>query len=323
LKPIPHPSQRVVGLVGLDRRGWHRLEQLSLRDDWFVAAVTDPRADRRHVAKVSCPVVVESLDDLLATTGLSGVIVTEPARQRANIVQRCISAGKEVWLEPPLSDDLRQVRRLQSLARERRVPLHVLQTQRYDHDYRAALAAVESGRLGPLRSIRLVAAEWTTFAGDQGAAACPLVDPVEQFGPHGFDQLLGLTEGDPHWIWARRCTGEDGFLAVIGFSNGVTAQLEVRRRARATLHTGWVLEGELASFQNGRLITVATDGELIDEPIGPAIPDLDPFFAALTNGSSLVAAEERRAWLTVGLMMAVQKSSLRNAAIRWDEVVGG
>lgn len=322
MKRGPTAAQRVVGLVGLDRRGWHRWEQLSLRDDWYVAAVTDPRADRRALARVSCPVVVETLDELLATNGLTGVIVTEPARHRAAIVQRCLAAGKEVWLEPPLSDDLRQVRRLHTLARERRVPLHVLQPHRYDRDYRAALAAVQSGRLGPLRSIRLLIAEWTTFAGDQGAAACPLIDPVEQFGPHGFDQLLGLIDGDPHGIWARRFTGEDGFLAVIGFASGVTAQIEVRRRARATLNTGWILEGELASFQNGRLITVADDGELIDEPIAVPPQEPDPFFAALLNGAP-APQEEHRAWLTVGLMLAIQRSSARNVAVRWDEVVGG
>ncbi len=309
--------------MGLDRRGWHRLEQLSLRDDWRVAAVTDPRADRRSVARISCPVVVDSLDDLLATSGLSGVIVTEPPRQRATIVQHCLLAGKEVWLEPPLSDDLRQVRRLQTLARERRVALHVLQTQRYDQKYRTACAAVRSGRLGSLLSLRLVSAEWTTFVGDLGAAACPLVDPVEQFGPHGFDQLLGLIDSDPHWVWARRCSGEDGFLAVIGFTNGVTAQVEVRRRARATCHTGWVLEGAAASYQDGRIISVASDGELIDEPVIIEPPHDDPFIASLTNGVGPGDVEDRRAWLTVGLMLAVQKSSHRNAAIRWDEVVGG
>lgn len=275
------------------------------------------------MARASCSVVVDSLEELLSTQGLSGVIVTEPASQRARIVQQCLSAGKDVWLEPPLSDDLRQVRRLQSLARERRVALQVLQTQRYDRDYRTALFALQSGRLGPLRSVRLVVAEWTTFAGDQGAEVCPLVDPVEQFAPHGFDQLLGLVEGEPHWIWARRCTGEDGFLAVIGFTSGTTAQIEVRRRARATMHTGWVLEGELASYQQGRIISVAQDGELLEEQILPPDSVDDPFFSSLQKESRSSEGEAHRAWLTVGLMLAVQRSSLRGGTIRWDEVVGG
>ncbi len=309
--------------MGLDRLGWHRLEQLCLRDDWQVVAVTDPRADRRIQASISCPQVCESLEELLAAPQLSGVVITEPARQRLAIVQRCLEARKDVWVEPPLSHDLRQVRRLQTLARERHTSLRVIQTRRYEPAYRQALTAVESGRLGTLRSIRFLSADWTTYVGDQGAASCPLSDPVEQFGAHGFDQLLGLVNSDPHWIWARRCTGEDGFLAVIGFASGITAQVEVRRRARATCHTGWVLEGESASYQQGRLISVAGDGELIDEPV-PLVPqEEDPLAAALSSASINREQEERRAWLTVGLILAVQKSSLRNTTIRWDEVVGG
>lgn len=309
--------------MGLDRRGWHRLEQLSLRDDWRVVAVTDSRADRRTVARVSLPGVVDTLGELLAVPGMSGVIITEPVRQRASLVDRCLTAGKDVWVEPPLADDLRQVRRLQSIARQHHVHLHVLQPERFERDYRSALMAVESGRLGNLRSIRLTSAEWTTFAGDQGAAVCPLVDPIEQFGPHGFDQLLGFVQGDPHWIWSRRFTGEDGFLAVIGFTSGTTVQIEIRRRSRATLNTGWVLDGELASYQQGRMISVVADGELIDEPVEFSPSQDDPFLASLMASKSARDAEERRNWLTVGLMLGVQKSSLRNTTIRWDEVVGG
>lgn len=309
--------------MGLDRRGWHRLEQLSLRDDWQVVAATDSLADRRATARVSLPGVVDSLPDLLAIPGLTGVLITEPARHRSSIIDACLTAGKEVWVEPPLAMDLRQVRRLQSVAKQRRVPLHVLQPERFERDYRAALTAAESGRLGNLRAIRLTSAEWTTFAGDQGAAVCPLVDPIEQFAPHGFDQLLGFVQGDPHWIWSRRFTGEDGFLAVMGFTSGTTVQIEIRRRSRATLNTGWVLDGELASYQQGRIISVAGDGELLDEPV--TVPPCleDPFVASLLATPSAGEAEQRRNWLTVGLMLGVQKASLRNTTVRWDEVVGG
>lgn len=314
---------RQIGLVGLDRRGWHRLEQLSLRDDWHVVAVTDSRADRRAMARVSLPGVVDSLAELLAMPHLSGVIITEPPRQRVALVDQCLSAGKDVWVEPPIAHDLRQVRRLQSLARQHHANLFVLQPERFEADFQSALAAVESGKLGALRSIRLTSAEWTTFAGDSGAAVCPLVDPIEQFGPHGFDQLLGLVQGDPHWIWSRRFTGEDGFLAVMGFTSGTTVQIEIRRRSRATLNTGWVLDGETASYQQGRIISVATDGELIDESVTVSPGLDDPFLASLMAHKSVSEAEQRRNWLTVALMLGVQKSSLRNTTVRWDEVVGG
>lgn len=294
-----------------------------MHEGWRVAAVTDPRADRRALARVSCQVVVDALEQLLQTSGLTDVIVTEPVRTRTPLVERCLQARKNVWLEPPLSGDLRQVRRLQTLARDCRVSLQLLQTQRFERQYRLALQALQSQRLGQLRSIRYVAAEWTSFVGDQGAAACPLVDPVEQFGPHGFDQLLGFVDADPHWVWARRCSGEDGFLAVIGFANGVTAQIEIRRRARATCHTGWVLEGEDASYQQGRLISVSGEGELLDEAVVcPPLAD-DPFLICLAQSSPSSEREQHRAWLAVGLMLAVQRACLKNTTVRWDEVVGG
>lgn len=320
--PVAKAARRVA-VVGLDRLGWHRIEQLGLRDDWSVVALTDARPDRRALARVSRTEVVDTIDELLTVPELDGVIITEPPAQRRELVERCLDARVSVWLEAPLSDDLRQVRRFQTLARERGVQVRVLQPRRFDTAYRQAVSMLQSGRLGQLRSIRLVSAEWTAFAGDEGAPACPLTDPVEQFGPHGFDQLVGMVPSDPHWVWARRCSGEDGFLAVVCFTCGTTAQIEIRRRARATCQTGWVLEGENASFQQGRLISVANDGELIDELVTPPPLSDDPLHLSLAGDDVNPQEQQRRAWLTVGLTLAVQRASQRNTSIRWDEVVGG
>ncbi|HUQ69411.1 MAG TPA: Gfo/Idh/MocA family oxidoreductase [Planctomycetaceae bacterium] len=312
---------RRIGVIGLGRRGWFHLERFRLRDDIQVAAVTDASAELREQARQSRWTVVDSIEALLAVKPLDGVLIACPPEQRDDLVPRCLQAGLHVCVEPPLAANVPQARRWLSLAERSQKTLQLAPWRRWDPQFATANSAVATGRLGILSAARLTVAEWTPLAGDALPDTNSHESAEAQFGPHGFDQLLQLMTADPTSIWARRLPDEDGFLAVIDFADGSFAEIDFRRRTRTGQSTGWVLEGNLGSYRQERIVTVSPDGELIDEPV-PGRPEsaqdeLRSWFATATD-----TAEHRRAWQGVGLIRAVTLACDRGGPVRWDEVVG-
>jgi predicted dehydrogenase len=315
---------RRIGLVGLGRRGWFHLERFRLRDDVQLVAVTDRLAERREAAKSAQWPVVDTVDALLATPQLEGVVLACPPEERGDLVERCLRAGLHVCLEPPIAENVLQARRLLSLADRCRRTLVLSPWQRWDPQFDAALTAVASGRLGSVRAVRLTIAEWSPWAGPNVPPGEVVPPPEEQFGPQGFDQLLTLAPVEPTSIWARRLSDEDGFLAVIDFADGAFAQIDFRRRTRTGDCSGWVLEGTQGSYRKGRIITVTPDGELVDEPVPAAVPVHDRDVLSWFDGARIGLAEpvSRRIWQAVALVRAVTWACWREGPVRWDEVVG-
>lgn len=311
-------------MIGLGPRGWFHLERLRLCDDAVVVAVSDSSPTLREQARGSNWPVVDTPAAVLATKPLDGVLITSPPEERGDIVARALQAGLHVCVEPPFAMDPSQARQWLSLADRYQRRLSLAPWSRWDGQFETALAAVVSGRLGQVHAIRISVAEWSPLVVKAGRPAGPDVPPERQFGPHGFDQLLQLTTAEPTSISARHLPHEDGFFATIDFDNGTVAQIDFRRRTRSGQTTGWVLEGDQASYRAGRLITVSADGELADEPI------VSPPAAAVSEWRAMCDvtpspardAERRRMWQTIALTEAITRACHRRGPIRWDEIVG-
>jgi predicted dehydrogenase len=313
-----------MGVIGLGRRGWYHLERFRLREDVVVAGVTDPAAELRDQARKSPWPVMETVEALLAVKPLDAVLVAGPPTERDAIIPRALQAGLHVWVEPPLAADVTQARQWLSLAERCRRGLAQVPWARWDPEFNSVLAANASGRLGTVHTLRLAIAEWTPLASPDKPMSAATELPEQQFGPHGFDQLLQLVPANPTKVWARRWPPEDGFLAVIEFANGVTAQIDFRRRSRTGQSTGWMLEGTAGSYRGGRVFTVSSDGELIDEPVPHQLaPSVDEWRVATDPQSApRREAEQRRAWQTVALIRAVTVACERGTPVYWDELVG-
>lgn len=314
---------RRIGLIGLGRRGWFHLERLRLRDDVHLAVVTDANAERRDAARAAQLPVVNTVEELLATPQLDGVLLACPPEERGHLVERCLLAGLHVCLEPPIAENVLQARRLLALADRCHKTLVLTPWQRWDPQFDLAATAVASGRLGNIRAARLTIAEWSRWAGTSPPPMEPHIPPEAQFGPQGFDQLLTLVVAEPTAIWARRLSDEDGFLAVIDFADGAFAQIDFRRQTRTGYCSGWVLEGTQGSYRNGKIITVTPDGELVDEPVAPPTSSGESSHAWFDGArSGLFEPAARRVWQAVALVRAVAWSGEREEPVRWDEVVG-
>ncbi len=243
-------------LVGAEPAGRFLLERLRIRADFPLVAVCATEA-------ISGSWNVVSRQQLLEDARVSGVILTVPVSQRADWIRAALSAGKRVLVEssPGLtSADVAIPLILSALADG---SLGVFHVQRVDQDGHAAVAAVHSGRLGELRSVRYISCESAIADGRDWR------DTLRHVGPALFDWLAEIAGPRKYVLQAWPTPATAGFQVRLQDARGFTAWFDIQRSSLCDLRTGWVLEGANGAYHRGRLITRAADGELLEEEISP------------------------------------------------------
>src|SRR5581483_2272908 len=206
--------------------------------------VWDDDPARRSLAAQQGWNASDSFSALLHLPGVGGVALMCDARDRADLVEQCLTAGKHVFTEPPIATSRDEAARLYDLAGERGLCCWSGSPRRWDNDVLAARRAIQSGRLGELRAIRFTSAEWAPWAnlsdhrGDEQRTTWDVLAPVI------LDQLAELTTAHVVDTFVQPFQNEDGFLALITLKGGTVVQLDLRRRSLVGLQTGWMLEGD-------------------------------------------------------------------------------
>jgi len=113
---------------------------------------------------------------------------------------------------------------------------------------------------------------------------------------------------------------ENGFLAAIGFADGLTAHIEINRAAAAPLSTGWMITGDAGSYAGFTQYQPTGDGEVVDLPLVPAACHADEFYRGIARHlrygePNPVTAEAARA--TIALIEAVRTSARRGEVVHF------
>jgi len=150
------PSHRVnIGIIGVGWRGGTHLKSLVRRSkekgDVQVTAVSDLYAPRLKQAKAICGGKgFHDYHELLAQENVDGVIVAVPWHWHAKIALDACEAGKDVYVETPMTIDIDDARKVYETAKEKKRVVQVgNQMASYDEYWRAK-EVVESGVLGKL-----------------------------------------------------------------------------------------------------------------------------------------------------------------------------
>lgn len=309
----PQPSHTPFGIavIGLGPVGWHVCERVSLRDDAFLAAVWDVDPRRQQVAAEQGWPASAALADLWQASRVEGVIIDAPLTSRAPLVRQALAAGKHVLAEPPLAEHPTTAADLYATAAQQGVSLWCRSLRRWDEDFAAAISAFRSGRLGLLHTVRFLQAEWAPWAGmDEPDPADAAGETFARLVPPVLDQLSEFVELNPIDVWVRRLPISDGFVLELTLGHQTVVQIDLRRRALAALHTGWILEGHQGGYRGGRLFTLTPEGELIDEPVRTEPLPTDPWLAQWLRHcrSSLPPAEALRGRQLVALFQRLREA---------------
>ncbi len=143
-----------IGLVGTGRIGAFHAKTLTELSDVDEVVITD--LDAARASEVAHALGASTAPDVSAMLdqGVDGFVITTATSTHAHYVRAGIEAGVPTFCEKPVAVDLAGSIDLAELAATATTPVQIGFQRRFDDGYRAVRAAVESGELGFIHSIR-------------------------------------------------------------------------------------------------------------------------------------------------------------------------
>ena len=156
-KPRSKVERPGVGSIGLRYQGTVDTHKAASYGD--IVAVCDVDRHVRDQAKASfgsTPRHFEDYQDLLARPDVDIVVIGTPDHWHVKMAADALRAGKDVYVEKPLSLTVDEGKLLRRVAQETKGVLQVGSWQRSDSRFRLAVEMVRQGRIGKLRSVDVV-----------------------------------------------------------------------------------------------------------------------------------------------------------------------
>src|SRR5437588_7723547 len=183
------PSERVaVGIIGVRSQGKMLATALAAFPDGHVAAVCDvdegllpPAAREVEAAQGQLPRMATDFRTLLDDSSLDAVVIATPDHWHALMTILACQAGKDVYVEKPVSHSLAEGPSMVAAARRHRRIVQAGLQQRSGAHFLSAVEYVQSGRLGRVH----LAKAWT----------------VHQRKPIGFKKNAAAPAGVDYELW--------------------------------------------------------------------------------------------------------------------------
>lgn len=188
-----------IALIGAGRIGRIHAANIAAHPRLMLAYVVDPMADAAAALAHQFGAAVSSLDQALADPSVRGVVVASSTDTHLDFSLAAAEAGKAVFCEKPLDQDLARARaaadRLQALG----APLFLAFNRRFDPNFAALHARLTAGAVGTLETLHIISHD----------PAPPPVDYIKVSGGifkdmviHDFDMARWLLGEEPIGVFA-------------------------------------------------------------------------------------------------------------------------
>jgi len=211
-----------IGLAGVGRIGAFHAETLRDLDvvDEVVVADAFPEAARAVADRLGVGYAPD-VEALLAS-GIDGFVITTATPAHAPLLRRGLELGIPTFCEKPVAATLDETIELTRLADMAETPVHVGFQRRFDTGYRNAKAAVESGELGFIHTIRAA----THDQSPPHAGYIPTSGGIfRDCNVHDFDVLRFVTGREVETVYATGANKGAPFFAEAGDVDSAAAVL--------------------------------------------------------------------------------------------------
>lgn len=199
-------------------RNFHALSSLK--------AVCDNNPDTLEKITAQYPgiSVMTSPQDALMDERIQGIVISTPAVTHADLVEKALNAGKDVFVEKPLALNIEDGRRLVDLSKKKGRILMVGHLLWYHPAIRKLANLIQSGELGRIQYIYSNRLNLGKIRREENI--------LWSFAPHDISVILGLVGEMPESVEANGGNFLDHRLAdvtvsLFSFKNGVKAHLFV------------------------------------------------------------------------------------------------
>ena len=222
-----------IGLVGCGLFGESHLQAYRAVRTAEIAAVFDTNRERaeRIAVEFGIPRICKSLDEICSLGDLQAIDVVTPEHTHLQPVLTAIAAGKDVFVEKPLSVDLGECSQMIEAARKTGKSLMVGHILRFETKYAMLKDEVAAGRIGRVVSIHSRRNRLKSLNPLYGR-----IHPALETGIHDIDLMLWYV-GQP----VKRVRGYTRKVTTTKFPDVVWGVIEFEGGTIAVLETIWLL----------------------------------------------------------------------------------
>jgi len=163
---------------------------------------------------------------------IDAVMICSSTQTHAPISIEAIRAGKHVFCEKPISQDLTQIKEVMEVLATSSVKYQVGFNRRFDHNFRAVRAAITEGKIGDVHIVKITSR-------DPGS---PPIEYVKVSGGmfldmtiHDFDMVRFLTGSDIEEIYVNAAVLVDPEIGAAGDVDTAIISMKLKNGALAVI----------------------------------------------------------------------------------------
>ncbi|HRO25895.1 MAG TPA: inositol 2-dehydrogenase [Luteimonas sp.] len=223
-----------IALIGAGRIGRIHARNAALHPRLTLAAVVDPVAASAESLAAEWNAPIRSLEDVLADGSIDGVIVASSTDTHLEYSVRAAQAGKAVFCEKPIDQDLQRARSAADALKGAR--LFLAFNRRFDPNFQALKARLDEGSIGHIESLQITSNDPAPPPPSYVAVSGGL---FKDMAIHDFDMARRLLGEEVCEVWAAGSCLVDPEIGKLGDVD----------TARTVLKTG---SGKLCVISNTR-----------------------------------------------------------------------
>ncbi len=333
-----------IGIIGAGRIGKVHLESIMRYvKGATVKAIADPYLNEETEQWARSKGVSDIYTDyqkILKDKTISAVLICSSTDTHSKISLEAIAAGKHIFCEKPVDHDIRKILEVKKALSKTDLVYQVGFNRRFDHNFRAARAAVVNGKIGELNVLKICSR-------DPGA---PPVSYIRVSGGmfldmtiHDFDMARFISDAEVEEVFAYGANLVDPEIGQAGdidtaivsmkLTNGAIAVIDNCRRATYGYDQRVEAFGSLGQVatqndtESSAIISDSTGvhGEkvlnfFLERYMGAYVAEITEFVDAIINGKKVsVGIEDGLQSVLIGL--AAKKSLIEKRPVKVSEIL--
>jgi myo-inositol 2-dehydrogenase/D-chiro-inositol 1-dehydrogenase len=175
--------------------------------------VIDPFADAATALAAQHGAAVSSIEEALADPAIAGVIVASSTDTHLEYSLAAARAGKAVFCEKPLDQDLARATQAAATLEQLGAPLFLAFNRRFDPNFAALQARLASGAVGALETLHIVSHDPAPPPADYVASSGGM---FKDMVIHDFDMARWLLGEEPDQVFATASVLVDPAIGAAG-----------------------------------------------------------------------------------------------------------
>jgi predicted dehydrogenase len=209
-RPVSASEKITVAIIGCGIRGKQHAAELARLSDCEIAYVCDPDSDRAAEVAATLvaanrprPKVVQDLRRVFDDKSVAAVFIAAPNHWHALAAIWAMQAGKDVYVEKPVSHNISEGRRIVQVARKLKRICQTGTQNRSNGALAEAIKYIHEGKLGEVKLARSIV--YGRRASIGGPTQCEIPASVDYNLWAGPAAMVPLTRPkfhyDWHWFW--------------------------------------------------------------------------------------------------------------------------